>query len=468
MNSLSVTAFVALLVSSHQAPPSADSPSRLQERSIERRAVEAVIWGMPAVNFDRMLQAAIANGAKPNQVVYWSRPVNWKNQTLTPNPDTIYLNPFYDTRNGPVVLEIPASGDDGVIVGSIDDAWQNALEDVGIAGVDKGKGGKYLITPPDHKGQAPDGYIVVPSDTYQGFIILRSNFKSRGEADIKKAAEFGKRIKMYPLGASADSTVYVDVFDKPFDATIPYDVRFFESLDRFVQVEPWLARDKVMIEQLGSLGIWRGKSGSFKPDAPTKSILESAAKEARDYVEMLYERGFAEPFFPGARWGLPVAKETVAQMSTLFSDPSSYGIEGRAVWFSIAYFCAKHLGEGQFYLLEIADKAGHSLSGSKTYRLSVPAHVPVKQYWSATVYDRQTHALIKEVPYHSRGSNVAELQKSADGATEIYFGPAAPQGKESNWVPTHGRDFEILFRFYGPEKALFDKTWTLPDVEEVK
>src|SRR6185295_5880099 len=101
----------------------------LNRRSIERRAVEAVIWGMPAVNFERMLQAAIDNGAAANQVVYWSRPVNWKDQTLTPNPDTIYLNPFYDTTSGPVVLEVPAAEGDFSITGSIDTAWQNALED---------------------------------------------------------------------------------------------------------------------------------------------------------------------------------------------------------------------------------------------------------------------------------------------------------------------------------------------------
>ena len=77
------------------------SAEELQQRAIHRRAVEAVIWGMPAVNYERMLHAAIDNGAKLNQVVYWSRPVNWKNQTLTPNPDTIYLNPFYDTTARP-------------------------------------------------------------------------------------------------------------------------------------------------------------------------------------------------------------------------------------------------------------------------------------------------------------------------------------------------------------------------------
>jgi len=52
------------------------SSDELARRMIHRRAIEAVIWGMPAVNFERMLQAAIDNGAALNQVVYWSRPVH--------------------------------------------------------------------------------------------------------------------------------------------------------------------------------------------------------------------------------------------------------------------------------------------------------------------------------------------------------------------------------------------------------
>lgn len=94
-----------------------------------------------------MLQAAITNGPELNQVVYWSRPVNWKNQTLTPNPDTIYLIPFYDTSKGPVVVKIPPADADHVIVGSFDISWQNALADVGPAGEEKGEGAKYLILP---------------------------------------------------------------------------------------------------------------------------------------------------------------------------------------------------------------------------------------------------------------------------------------------------------------------------------
>src|SRR6185295_4144195 len=80
------------------------SAQDLARRTIERRAVEAVIWGLPAVNLDLMLQAMI-NSAKgtPNQIVYWSRLPDWKNQTLTPNPDVIYVMPLFNTKDaGPM------------------------------------------------------------------------------------------------------------------------------------------------------------------------------------------------------------------------------------------------------------------------------------------------------------------------------------------------------------------------------
>ena len=455
------------LMSATFASAQSTSAGDLNNRLLRSRAIEAVIWGMPAVNFERMLQAASANGAKPNQVVYWSKPVNWKNQTLTPNPDTIYLNPFYDTTNGPVVVEIPPADADHVIVGSFDVAWQNALADVGPAGADKGKGAKYLITPPGYQQTPSDGYIVLPSETYRGFVILRSNFKSRSDADIKSAVEHGKRVRVYPLGGNPDSTVFVDAYDKPFDATIPYDATFFDLLDRFVQAEPWLTRDKVMIDTLKSIGIEKGKP--FKPDAKTRSILDQAAREAHEVIALKYEAGFVTPFFEGTRWALPVPKETVDGLGSGFAKPNEYDLDGRAVMYHMAYFSPKVFGGGQFYLLNISDRAGKALEGNKTYRLTVPANAPVEQYWSATAYDRETHALIRGVSRASLASNDTAVQKNGDGSVDIYFGPKAPTGKESNWVPTDPkREFELLFRLYGPKKALFDKTWALRDVEEVK
>ncbi len=441
------------------APPVHASPTDL---AVHRRAVEAVIWGMPAVNFDLMLQAAIANGAKANQLVYWSRPVNSKNQTLTPNPETIYLNPFYDTHEGPVVLEIPPAETDAVIVGSIDDAWQGALEDVGPAGVDKGKGGKYLITPPGYSKKPPAGYVVLPSTTYQGFVILRSNFKSRSDADIAKAVEYGRRVKIYPLAAGPAASVAVDVYDKPFEANIPYDWRFFEALHRMVQAEPWLERDKAMIGVLKTLGIEKGKP--FAPDEKMKTALTAGAEEARAFIVALYESSFDPPFYDGTHWAVPVQQEAIKGLQTGYADPDSYAVDGRAVTYHMGYFSSKHLGTGQFYLMAIDDSAGQSLDGRKSYQLTVPANAPVKQYWSATLYDRDTHALIRETSHGSRSSTTPELQANADGSVTLYFGPNAPTGKESNWVPTHGRNFEVLFRLYGPDPTFFQKNWKLPDI----
>jgi hypothetical protein len=79
------------------------------------------------------------------------------------------------------------------------------------------------------------------------------------------------------------------------------------------------------------------------------------------------------------------------------------------------------------------------------------------------------HALIKNLDRASRASNGSEVTKSTDGSVEIYFGPKALAGKASNWVPTDpARRFELMFRLYGPTKALVDKAWRLPDVEKVK
>ena len=180
------------------------------ERASTRSSIHEV--SSLAVNFERMLQAVIANGGAADQMVFWSRPVNWKDQALTPNPNTIYFNPFYDTTKGPVVLEIPPVEGEPSITGSIDDAWQCALADVGPAGVDQGKGGKYLITPPGYKETLPGGYIVVPSDTYQGFAILRSNFESGSDADIAAAVAYRT-----PTRASLDDRIAVMK-----DLRIPY------------------------------------------------------------------------------------------------------------------------------------------------------------------------------------------------------------------------------------------------------
>jgi len=444
------------------------SAPQLAESTLKRRAVEAVIWGMPAVNYDLMLQEMLhKTQGKVNEVIYWSKPVDWKNQTLTPNPDAIYLMIFFNTKDGPIVIDVPPA-DGGSFAANIDNIWQMPLEDAGPNGADKGAGGKYLILPPAYKDKVPDGYVVLQSDTFGGYALLRSNLASHADADIAKSVAYGKRLKVYPLSKAAKpgETRFTDLKDVIYDSTIPYDLRFFESLDRIVQTEPWLTRDKAMIDPLKSIGIEKGKP--FKPDAKRTELLNAAAIEAGACLEQKYDAGFP-PFFPGGHWALPALSELVEAMQSGYAEPDQYPVDARALTYTIGYIGIKRLGTAQFYLMTSKDRDSNPLEGGETYRLSVPADAPTKQYWSATAYDRQTHALIRNMPRAGRASNASEVQKNPDGSVDVYFGPTAPAGKDANWVPTDPkRQFEVLFRLYGPEKPLFDKSWRLPDIELIK
>jgi hypothetical protein len=119
--------------------------------------------------------------------------------------------------------------------------------------------------------------------------------------------------------------------------------------------------------------------------------------------------------------------------------------------------------------MTIKDKSGRRLDGANVYRLTVPPNAPVSLYWSAAAYDGSTHTLIRNTRWFSRSSNTPGLQKNADGSVDVFFSSTPPDGKESNWVPTSADgSFEVLFRFYGPQKPLFQKVWVLPDIERLE
>jgi len=451
---------------STQAQPR--STEDLQRRTIERRAVEAAIWGMPAVNYDLMLQEMLSKTAgKQNQVIYWGRALDWRNQTLTPNPDTLYFMAFFDTRDvGPIVLDIPPAGAEGALNANIVNLWQAPLEDAGLLGADKGKGIKLLILPPGYSGRIPDGYVALKPGTFGSYALLRSNLSSHSDADVAKSLNYGKRVKVYPLSqeSAAQPTVFTDVKDVLFDSTIRYDESFFEGLNRIVQSEPWFERDRAMIDPLRTLGIEKGKP--FAPNAQMKEALKAGIRDAHLELAAKYDAGLP-PFFEGTHWTFPAPPELIQAAQTDFAEPNHYPVDARGLAYHYAYIGIKRLGAGQFYLISIKDKDHQDYDGAKTYRLTVPPNAPVEQYWSVTAYDRETHALIKNVDRASRASSSKGVKKNADGSVEIYFGPRPFAARESNWVPTDpARKFELMFRLYAPTKPLFDKAWRLPDVEK--
>jgi len=70
--------------------------------------------------------------------------------------------------------------------------------------------------------------------------------------------------------------------------------------------------------------------------------------------------------------------------------------------------------------------------------------------------------------FPSISSQSKDLQKNGDGSVDVYFGPKAPTGRESNWVQTvPGRGWNTILRLYGPLEPWFNKTWRPGEIELV-
>jgi hypothetical protein len=440
-------------------------PDDLNQRTIERRAIEAVIWGMPIVSVEGMRQAFFRD-AKANygDIVYWSKPADWKFQTTTPNASTRYVYFNFNTKDGPVVLDVPATVGAGLF-GSLLDAWQTPMIDIGPEGEDHGKGGRYLLLSADFKGEIPSGYISVRFETYNGYALFRAIPVSSSVTDVTSALNLVKQLRIFPFKQAANPPQqrHIDMADRIFDGIVAYDDTFFDSLTRMLNEEPVQTRDLVAMAQLRSLGIEKGQA--FTPNGQTRELLKKAIDEAHE--------GFMEacmnviPYWPGSQWGL----HAIAGPKTGFSfrTANEYDIDERGLVYYLAYAPAKRFGAASFYLAGVRDSDGRRLEGGNSYRLRIPARVPAKQYWAVTAYDLATASFILESPSLGVDSYSHKLTKNEDGSVDVYFGPNPPAGCEANWVYTEDDSpWFALFRFYGPEKGITERTWRLPDFERMR
>ena len=200
-----VFAFVIGLLLTQSANAQNTKPLTTEElagHTIHRRAVDAVIWGLPLVGEDAVKQAAFRDGkANYNDIVWWPKGGGWKNQSPTPNVNTRYMYFFINTRqDGPVVVELPPAVPGASFYGTIEDAWYVPLVDIGF----EGKGGKYLVLPPDFKDDVPDGYTPVRPTTYNTMTLLRSILASYSEADVQAGDALVRQVKIYPLSNAAN------------------------------------------------------------------------------------------------------------------------------------------------------------------------------------------------------------------------------------------------------------------------
>ena len=439
--------------------------SHVFDRTLYRRGVEVAIWGMPIVSVDAMRQAFFRDArAKYGDIVFWSKPADAKFQFATPNASTYYAYFNFNTKQGPLVLEVPATAG-ARLSGSLIGAWQAPLADIGIDGEDKGHGGRYLLKPPSIARRDPPDYITVPSDTYNGYGLFRITPASSSDADVAAALSLVRKLRVYPLARASDPPEqrFIDMAGTLFDGSVRFDDTFFDSLARMIDEEPIQQRDLVAMGQLHSIGIQKGRP--FTPDHATRDVLRRAADEA--HLAFMENAMVGDPFWPDKHWILPAVVGPKTRYA--YETGDRLEIDERGTIFYLAFAAPKRLGASSFYVGAFHDNAGDPFRGDRLYRLHVPARVPAKQSWSATIYDTETSCFIRDSPRLGVDSYDPRVQRNPDGSVEVFVGPKPPIGRESNWIYTKpGKHWFSFFRFYGPEKPLFEKSWKLMDFEKVQ
>ena len=489
----------------HDGAPSDETVKKVYENLDFIHAFEAYMNGYQLASLKAMHNGLLAAGVEDNGgCIIFSELMDSQSLFLTANADTIYYIFTINLNDGPMVVETPPDA-----LGLFDDYWFQHVIDFGRPGPDRGQGGKFLLLPPGYNGPLPDSGYHVATSTSNFVMAFGRNFLQ--DNDPKPVVKMIKdSLKIYPYtpggygtsiatllegsvkpgkAAAIKPTHFVEGTGLAMNTLPPSDHTYFEMLNQIVQEEPSGVISKEIVGSFAAIGIVKGKE--FKPDARMQKILKDAANVACATGRALNWR-FTEKdgwgFYPGSAWynmlwqggyNYETPPPEVTKDGIKPYPPNGYRmLNARFGFFAVATgvtpaMCMRLTDIGSQYLIAGVDADKKYLDGGKTYKCTLPPNIPENNFWSFTVYDNQTRSMLRTPQRYPRAGSQTypspAAVPNADGSTDIYFGPEAPKGKESNWIQTvpHKGWFTIL-RLYSPLQAYFDKTWQVGEIELVK
>jgi hypothetical protein len=483
--------------------PSDTTAALLYDNLDRMHGVEAFMNSFPAASLAAMRRGFLSIGVQDNDVLAFPALMDSQSLFLTANCDTLYFISFLDLTNGPMVVELPALGPPTGILGGVDDMWFNWVTDMGLPGPDRTHGGRYLIVGPGYDGPLPDsGYFVSHCRTTRAWWFARAFKVDNDPAPAAEVIRNGLRIYPYQAGTVGSPvasflsgaspfaretepapTRFVDGTHIAFNTIPPVDDTYWDLINEVVQ-EPVEAGNHETLGLLASVGIVHGKK--FEPDARMRKILSDAVKVGNATARTLSmdpraQEGWA--FYPDSAWFSMMWEGyeflTPPPLITPKGVEQSPSDGARKHNARIAFFysytgvtpamCMRLTGIGSQYIFATRDSRGDYLDGARSYRMTLPRDIPESRFWSVMAYDRQTRSMLQtgqDMP--DLGSQSGTVQTNDDGSTDIYFGPTAPHGKETNWLQTvPGKGWFPILRLYNPLQPFFDKTWRPSEIEPI-
>ncbi len=303
--------------------PDKQSVQKIYDEMDLQRATQAYMDFYPALSLFAILnsQARDFEFKSSSDVRVMADFMTPKENYLTGNDVTVYAVGTLDLKlNGPTVVEIPPG-----MYGTANDAYFKYITDFGTTGPDKGKGANYLFLPPGYEGEVPDGYIVMRSNSYRVWAMMRGFGEvGSGEQAVKW---FQERFKVYPLatGPAASSTAK-NVSGEGANTLPPEDGSAFAMLNAIIQYEPTELFSPELLGRLATLGIEKGKP--FKPDARMQKIFDQAARQgvAMSRAILYASREPDIKYWSDRHW------EKMFVRNTEFMENGHADIDARTLW----------------------------------------------------------------------------------------------------------------------------------------
>jgi hypothetical protein len=459
--------------------PTESGAARLRDELLYVNAVTAYLWALPVLSLYAMKEASERTFGKGYHVLpIWKERIDARTLIPAANCDVIYAMGYLDLKqDGPIVIEVPPG-----LQGVLDDVFQRPLRsvgridgrtwsgDVGLPGPDGGRGGRYLILPPDFDGSVPSAYYAYRSRTFGVFVLWRGFFHEPGALDAPVRTM--EQTRIYPLAAGVEARTmqFPNASAVPVNMLAPRDDGAFDVLKRFIDHEFVDCVDVDMRGVLAAIGIARDRP--FDPTERARAVLAKGAKRA---AEMAHLQAYAltgerddAKYYDDRQWINPFPP---VPGNPEFAAPTYTDVDLRAGFFAAGYSTSAAMVHstpdvGAKYPCTFKDADGEYLMGDRSYRLRLPPRIPARIFWSVSLYDAETASGLDNGQPFPSISAMDQPATNADGSVDIWIGPRKPDA--GNWLATvPHKGFFVIVRLFGPTRAFFDRTWTLGDVERV-
>ncbi|HWV83807.1 MAG TPA: DUF1254 domain-containing protein [Capillimicrobium sp.] len=427
----------------------ASPAERRQAGTVFSAAAAAYVYGMPRVLLARTIERYPRNALVGRGVLATPE----LRTVVAPNHDTLYFVTRLDLRDGPVVLDAPATGGRYSVVQLLD-IDTNAFAYVG-SGTDRDRAETVVIAPPGWSGPAPEGARVIASPSTLAWLLGRTLVD--GEADVDAAATLMRGYALTPLDAWASGArqalqVVTGTPDGP--PQVPRGRAFVDALTQLLEQSPPPAHDACAVRAFARAGV-----GTAPPPGDLAAAVDAGIRAGDRLVDRIVAVEGAHAGERNNGWWLTTG------------DTAAFGRDYARRALVARIGLGANLPAEALYPVADGDSRGRPLDGRHRYevRFAPGTLPPVRSFWSLTMYDEDLALVANPLGRYALGDRTPGLRPAPDGSLTIRISHAPPaDGDQANWLPAPSGPFRLYLRLYEPHAAALDGRWTPPPIRRMR